>query len=159
MKYLYKYPQTAFPYADLVETNRGSARTEFEYELLDTEAFVECAKTSPEDVFVRITVHNRGPEPAAVHVLPTLWFHNEWFWHASTGQPSRAKLLQVQRVLSFRPFIPSSGSYTFTATENQLLCCSRRTIRTPSNSSARPTAPPTSSITSTTTSSTDRPRR
>src|SRR4051794_564405 len=73
MKYLYKYPQAVFPYSDLVETNRKRSRTELEYELLDTGAFdrdryfdvfVEYAKASPEDLLVRITVHNRGPEPA-----------------------------------------------------------------------------------------------
>lgn len=87
MNYLYKYPQAAYPYADLVETNRRRTRTEFEYELLDTgifqedryfDVFVEYAKKSPEDILIRITVHNRGPEPAGIHVLPTLWFRNDW---------------------------------------------------------------------------------
>jgi hypothetical protein len=87
MKYLYKYPQAAFPYADLVETNRRRGRDEFEYELLDTgvfdgdryfDVFVEYAKASPEDILVRITAANRGPEEAELHVLPTLWFRNDW---------------------------------------------------------------------------------
>jgi hypothetical protein len=87
MKYLYKYPQAAFPYADLVETNRHRTRNEFEYELIDTgvfkddryfDVFVEYAKAGPEDVLVQITVHNRGPESAEIHVLPTLWFRNDW---------------------------------------------------------------------------------
>src|SRR5262249_8596928 len=87
MKYLYKYPQAAYPYADLVETNRRRSRSEFEYELIDTgifngdryfDVFVEYAKAGPEDVLVQITVHNRGPEPAEIHVLPTLWFRNDW---------------------------------------------------------------------------------
>ena len=76
MKYLYKYPQAAFPYGNLVETSRGRSRTEFEYELLDTgvfdqnryfDVFVEYAKASPEDMLIQISVHNRGPEagPAA----------------------------------------------------------------------------------------------
>jgi len=87
MKYLYKYPQRAFPYPDLVETNRRRSRNEFEYELLDTgvfnedryfDVFVEYAKASPEDVLVRITAVNRGPETATLHVLPTLWFRNTW---------------------------------------------------------------------------------
>ena len=90
MKYLYKYPQAAFPYADLVETSRRRGRDEFEYELLDTgvfdedryfDVFVEYAKASPEDILIQITVHNRGPEPAELHVLPTLWFRNQWSWH------------------------------------------------------------------------------
>jgi len=87
MKYLYKYPQAAYPYLDLVETNRYRSRDEMEYELLDTgvfdqdryfDVFVEYAKNGPEDVLIRISVYNRGPEPARVHVLPTLWFRNTW---------------------------------------------------------------------------------
>jgi hypothetical protein len=87
MKYLYKYPQRAFPYVDLVQTSRGRSREEFEYELLDTGAFaddryfdvfVEYAKGDPEDILIRITAHNRGPEAAELHLLPTLWFRNTW---------------------------------------------------------------------------------
>src|SRR5688500_9454632 len=97
MKYLYKYPQAAFPYKDLVETSRRRGRDEFEYELLDTGAFdenryfdvfVEYAKAAPEDVFVRITVHNRGAEAARLRVLPTLWFRNTWSWDADQMKPS-----------------------------------------------------------------------
>ena len=80
MKYLYKYPQREYPYRDLIETNRGRSREEFEYELLDTgvfdddryfDVFVEYAKEGPEDILVRMTVHNRGPEAARLRVLPT----------------------------------------------------------------------------------------
>jgi hypothetical protein len=87
MKYLYKYPQAAFPYAELVDNNRRRTRDDFEYELIDTgvfndnryfDVFVEYAKGGPEDVLVKITVYNRGPEAAAIHVLPTLWFRNDW---------------------------------------------------------------------------------
>jgi len=87
MKYLYKYPQAAYPYADLVETNRRRTRDEMEYELLDTgifkedryfDVFVEYAKAGPEDILVKITAANRGPEAAELHVLPTLWFRNDW---------------------------------------------------------------------------------
>ncbi len=97
MKWLYKYPQRAFPYGDLVETNRRRSRSELEYELLDTgifegdryfDVFVEYAKASPEDVLVRITVENRGPEPAPIHLLPTLWFRNTWSWSAGVRKPS-----------------------------------------------------------------------
>ena len=89
MKYLYKYPQREYPYRDLIETNRRRSREEFEYELLDTgvfdddryfDVFVEYAKEGPEDILVRITVHNRGPEAARLRVLPTLWFRNTWSW-------------------------------------------------------------------------------
>ncbi|HKW31888.1 MAG TPA: hypothetical protein VJN92_02710, partial [Candidatus Acidoferrum sp.] len=81
MKYLYKYPQRAFPYDDLVRTNRQRTRNELEYELIDTgifeddryfDVFVEYAKESPENILIRVTVFNRGPEPATLHVLPTL---------------------------------------------------------------------------------------
>jgi Mannosylglycerate hydrolase MGH1-like glycoside hydrolase domain len=101
MKYLYKYPQAAYPYDDLVTTNRSRGRHDFEYELLDTGAFdqdryfdvfVEYAKAAPEDILVQITVHNRGPEPATLQVLPTLWFRNVWSWG---GQVPRAVLRQV----------------------------------------------------------------
>ncbi|HYN40196.1 MAG TPA: glucosidase, partial [Thermoanaerobaculia bacterium] len=97
MKYLYKYPQGEYPYRDLLETNRGRSRKEFEYELLDTGAFegdryydvfVEYAKEGPEDVLVRITVHNRGPEAANLHLLPTLWFRNTWSWGDGEPKPS-----------------------------------------------------------------------
>ena len=101
MKYLYKYPQAAFPYADLVQTSRSRSRNEFEYELLDTgvfaedrywDVFVEYAKGSAEDILIQITVHNRGPESAELHVLPTLWFRNQWSWH---GNPDRPALQRV----------------------------------------------------------------
>ena len=81
MKYLYKYPQGEYPYRDLVETNRRRSREEMEYELLDTgifdddryfDVFVEYAKADPEDMLIRISVHNRGPEAAQIHLLPTL---------------------------------------------------------------------------------------
>ena len=101
MKYLYKYPQRAFPYADLVETSRRRNRNEFEYELLDTGAFnddryfdvfVEYAKASPEDVLIQISIHNHGPEPAHLHLLPTLWFRNQWSWQAGVERPSLERL-------------------------------------------------------------------
>jgi len=97
MKYLYKYPQQAFPYSDLVETNRRRSREEFEYELLDTgvfdtdryfDVFIEYAKADPEDVLIRITAHNRGSEPAELHLLPTLWFRNTWSWEDGAAKPS-----------------------------------------------------------------------
>jgi hypothetical protein len=89
MKYLYKYPQTPYPYNQIVATNRQKGRHELEYELLDTgvfdgdryfDVFVEYAKASPEDVLVLLTIANRGPEAARLHVVPTLWFRNTWSW-------------------------------------------------------------------------------
>ena len=97
MKYLYKYPQAAFPYNDLIETSKRRNRGDMEYELLDTgifngdryfDVFVEYAKQSPEDILIQISVSNRGPEPATVHVLPTLWFRNTWTWWPGTPKPS-----------------------------------------------------------------------
>ena len=97
MKYLYKYPQAEYPYNQLVETNRGRSRREFEYELINTgvfdqdryfDVFVEYAKESPEDILVQISVHNRGPEAAEIHVLPTLWFRNRWSWGRDNPRPS-----------------------------------------------------------------------
>jgi hypothetical protein len=102
MKYLYKYPQAAFPYADLVQTNAKRTKFEREYELLDTkvfdedkyfDVFVEYAKADVEDVLVRITVANRGPEPAAIHLLPTLWFRNTWF---RDEKPMMPEMMQVK---------------------------------------------------------------
>ena len=101
MKYLYKYPQREFPYCDLVETNRRRSREEFEYELFDTgvfdddryfDVFVEYAKADPDDVLIRITVQNRGPETARLRVLPSLWFRNTWSW----GEDSRKPVLRME---------------------------------------------------------------
>ena len=97
MKYLYKYPQGAFPYDELVAINRQRGRHDFEFELLDTgvfdsnryfDVFVEYAKASPEDILVEITVCNRGPDPATLHVLPTVWFRNVWSWGEAALRPS-----------------------------------------------------------------------
>jgi hypothetical protein len=96
MKYLYKYPQQEFPYRDLLESNRSRSREEFEYELLDTgvfdadryfDVFVEYAKAEPEDLLIKVSVHNRGPEPAELGVVPTLWFRNTWSWDKGTTKP------------------------------------------------------------------------
>jgi hypothetical protein len=101
MKYLYKYPQAAYPYANLVDTSRSRSRSEFEYELLDTgvfdedryfDVFVEYAKESPEDTLIQVTVHNRGPETAELDVLPTLWFRNQWSWQGTSDRPVLERL-------------------------------------------------------------------
>jgi len=107
MKYLYKYPQSAYPYADLVETNRRRTRDEMEYELLDTgvfnddryfDVFVEYAKAGPEDILVRITAANRGPDAAELHLLPTLWFRNDWsLWIAESNRsPKKPNIKQIK---------------------------------------------------------------
>jgi hypothetical protein len=96
MKYLYKYPQEAYPYDLLVSTNKGRGRGELEYELLDTgvfdqdryfDVFVEYAKASPEDILIQITAWNRGPETAPLHLLPTVWFRNTWSWGNDMPRP------------------------------------------------------------------------
>jgi hypothetical protein len=96
MKYLYKYPQAPYPYGDLIQNNRQRGRNECEYELLDTGVFdqdryfdvvVEYAKGSPEDMLIQITVWNRGPEAATLHVLPTVWFRNQWSLGIATPRP------------------------------------------------------------------------
>ncbi len=107
MKYLYKYPQAAFPYEDLVRTNGRRTRDEMEYELLDTgvfnddryfDVFVEYAKAGPEDILVRITAVNRGPDAAELHLLPTLWFRNDWAsWIAESSRaPEKPSLRQIK---------------------------------------------------------------
>src|SRR5437879_3159244 len=95
MTFLYKYPQAAFPYRDLVDTNRQRDRHAPEYELIDTGVFdddryfdvmVEYAKASPDDLLIRISATDQGPEPAELQLLPTLWFRNTWSWGASGGE-------------------------------------------------------------------------
>jgi Mannosylglycerate hydrolase MGH1-like glycoside hydrolase domain len=131
MKYLYKYPQAEFPYRDLVETNKRRSREEFEYELLDTgifdadryfDVFVEYAKADPEDILIRITVYNRGPEAAQLDLLPTLWFRNTWSW----GEPTKAIISQLgeQSIVASHPqlgahtlYCESAGQLLFTDNE------------------------------------------
>jgi len=122
MKYLYKYPQAQFPYRDVVETNHARGRNAFEYELVETgvfdgdryfDVFVEYAKATPEDVLIRITAHNRGPEPATIHLLPTIWFRRV------TGQPEGGPRPTLSDNASSPPsiaaFHPSLGDYVLWA--------------------------------------------
>ncbi|HQR47855.1 MAG TPA: hypothetical protein PL152_00890 [Steroidobacteraceae bacterium] len=97
MKFLYKYPQAEFPYAKLIEENKARGRAGQEYELIDTgvfdddryfDVFVEYAKAAPDDILVRITACNRGPDVATLHLLPTLWFRNTWSWGQEVERPS-----------------------------------------------------------------------
>ena len=96
MKYLYKYPQAAYPYETILQNNRRRTRNDFEYELIDTgvfdedryfDVFVEYAKAFPDDILIQITVNNRGPEPTTLQVLPTIWFRNIWSWRKDTPRP------------------------------------------------------------------------
>src|SRR6516225_3674073 len=97
MKYLYKYPQEAYPYEELIRENRSRPKSESEYELSDTgiftnnkyfDVFVEYAKLDAEDICIRITVANRGVRPAELSLIPTLWFRNTWSWQPGAERPS-----------------------------------------------------------------------
>lgn len=97
MKYLYKYPQKAYPYEDLVKENGRRGRSDSEYELLDTgvfdqdryfDVFVEYAKSSPEDVLIKISIANRGSDTASLDLFPTLWFRNTWSWKKDSPKPT-----------------------------------------------------------------------
>ncbi|MBD1865616.1 MULTISPECIES: glucosidase [Trichocoleus] len=96
MKCLYKYPQQAFPYTQLVEENRHRSKTEPEFELLDTgifaenryfDVFVEYAKASPDDILIQVAIANRSSEAHTLHLLPTLWFRNTWDWNLESEKP------------------------------------------------------------------------
>lgn len=97
MEYLYKYPQKAYPYNEIVRTNKRRGKGDMEYELLDTGVFAEnryfdvkviYAKAGADDLLIEITAYNRGPEDAPIHLLPTLWFRNTWSWEPSLAKPS-----------------------------------------------------------------------
>jgi Mannosylglycerate hydrolase MGH1-like glycoside hydrolase domain len=130
MKYLYKYPQAAYPYADLEETNGRRSRDEFEYELLDTgvfnddryfDVFVEFAKAAPDNVAIKISVSNRGPEAATLHVLPTLWFRNTWSWSEPTPKPALRASDSSGGVKTVRASHPEIGDYLFSCDGNPAL--------------------------------------
>ncbi|MDQ1040256.1 hypothetical protein QFZ75_006672 [Streptomyces sp. V3I8] len=122
MKYLYKYPQAAYPYDDLVAVNRDRGRQDYEYELLDTGVFeesryfdvtVEYAKAAADDVLARITVVNRGPDEADLHVLPTLWFRNTWAWQRGdrTAKPRMSAVQGPSGTATVRAEHPRLGVY------------------------------------------------
>src|SRR6201987_2170332 len=127
MKYLYKYPQAAYPYADLVETNRRRSKNDMEYELLDTgifkddryfDIFVEYAKDGPEDILVRITTVNRGQDAAELHLLPTLWFRNDWSaWIAESNRAAKKPILKEIEAVAGTSAVsvahPLLGKYIF----------------------------------------------
>ena len=120
MKFLYKYPQREFPYAKLVEVNRQRGYHEPEYELLDTgifnedryfDVFVEYAKESPHDILIQITVHNRGPEAAELHLLPTLWFRNTWSFSEATEKPALHRIGAIEGSQAIAAHHPELGEY------------------------------------------------
>ncbi len=116
MKCLYKYPQEAFPYQNLRDENKKRGFNDSEYELIDTgifdqdryfDVFIEYAKGGPDDLFIRIEVHNRGDEEAEFHLLPTLWNRNTWKWKKDAQKPLIKKISDT----AFEAFIPEMGTY------------------------------------------------
>ena len=133
LKMLYKYPQREFPYSQLVEESRRRGKDQPEYELLDTgvfdddryfDIFVEYAKAGPEDLLMQVTVHNRGPEEAVLHLLPQLWFRNTWSWKGEIRKPR----LTAAGPGAVEVRHPHLGEYTFSAEGNaKLLFCDNET--------------------------------
>jgi hypothetical protein len=131
-KFLYKYPQAAFPYQQLRDTNAEREPTAREYELLDTGIFdknryfdvvAEYAKASPTDLLVRLTVSNRGPEAAPLHLLPTLWFRNRWSFGVEDNRPEITRQESGAEHQSLLAHHDRLGDYTlyFQATDTVLL--------------------------------------
>jgi hypothetical protein len=121
MKYLYKYPQAAFPYEDLLRINRQRSRYDFEYELLDSgvfnenryfDIFVEYAKQTPEDILVQVSVHNRGPDKSVLYLLPTLWFRNTWSGSENTSRPELQENPFKNNLTAISIHHPELGEYT-----------------------------------------------
>ncbi|QEH33336.1 hypothetical protein OJF2_18370 [Aquisphaera giovannonii] len=131
LRLLYKYPHAAFPYADLVATNASRGLLDPEYELIDTGIFdedryfdvlVEYAKASPEDVLIRITITNRGPDPADLHVLPTLWFRDVWSHPPFLARPTmdeKAGAIHATSAGLGEFVLRAEGGPPFLFTENQ----------------------------------------
>ena len=131
MKYLYKYPQTEFPYAWLRAENRHRGKRSFEFELLDTgvfeqnryfDVFVEYAKAAPEDLLVRIEIVNRGPDPATLDLLPTVWFRNTWSWGSGDRRPrirAEGETLALEHPLLGAYWLACESAPSFLFTENE----------------------------------------
>jgi len=135
MKALYKYPQRPFPYDELRTENAARGKESPEYELVDTGVFadmayfdivIEYAKASPEDILIRLTVTNRGAQRAPLHVLPTLWFRNEWSWRAGVTKPTigdagetNAALVSQHPTLGRRWLIGDGTATSILYTENE----------------------------------------
>jgi Glycosyl hydrolase family 63 C-terminal domain len=145
MKYLYKYPQAEFPYEQLVEENRRRGKLASEFELIDTgvfnddryfDVFVEYAKADVEDILVRISVANRGAEPAWVNVLPTIWFRNTWSWDQGTAARPNLKAegnaIQLDDDVLGRRWLWCEGAPELLFTENETN--SQRLFNTPNAS-------------------------
>jgi hypothetical protein len=132
MKYLYKYPQAAFPYRDLLEENGRRGRSAPEYELLDTGVFdedrywdilIEYAKAGVNDILIRVTATNRGPEAAVLDLLPTLWFRNTWAWDRGAPRPTlsawdRAVVVEADHDALGMRWLVAEGSPELLFTDN-----------------------------------------
>ena len=137
MKCQYKYPQREFPYNDLLSTNRSRGKQEMEYELLDTGIFdedryfdvvVEYAKAAHDDILMLVTAHNRGPETATLHLLPTLWFRNTWSWGDEVAKPTLTAADGMRGVAAARASHPELGEWLLRAdSAAQLLFCENET--------------------------------
>jgi hypothetical protein len=134
MKYLYKYPQAAFPYERLRAENRRRTRYDPEFELVDTgvfaesryfDVFVEYAKAAPDDILIRITAWNRGPEPAPLHVLPTVWFRNTWAWNGRAKEcdlrlmPDTSGAVELTEPYYGKRWLTARGAPEWLFTENE----------------------------------------
>ena len=137
MNYLYKYPQNAYPYTDLVNTNRSRSRYELEYELIDTgifnenkyfDIYVEYAKQSPEEILIKITAINRGDENATINILPTLWFRNIWYGSKTSverpiikeiGSMQNTKVVEANHQFLGRRYLYFEGNVPLLFTENE----------------------------------------
>jgi len=132
MKYLYKYPQAAFPYGRLVEENRRRGRNVPEFELMDTGVFdedryfevvVEYAKAEIDDILIRVSVTNRGPEASECHLLPSLWFRNTWSWEAGSPKPrlavSAPSVIEAEHDSLGRRWLACGGAPDLLFTENE----------------------------------------
>lgn len=134
MKMLYKYPQRAYPYTQLVEENRKRDRSQPEYELVDTgifddnryfDVFVEYAKDAPDDICIQITIANRGPEAAELDLLPTVWFRNTWSWKLGHPKPAlrssdgNSPTVALDDLYYGRRWLTCDGSPTLLFTENE----------------------------------------
>ena len=133
LKMLYKYPQREFPYGRLCEENRRRGGYDLEFEMVDSDAFqddrywdvfVEYAKEGPADIFMKITVHNRGPERAELHILPQLFFRNTWSW----GYPCQKPEMSAEDHTTVVATHPQLGEYRFTIEGcGDLLFCDNET--------------------------------
>src|ERR1700730_1100442 len=133
MKCLYKYPQSEFPYSQLVDVNRRRSKSEWEYELMDTgvfdqdryfDVFVEYAKNGVDDLLARVTIINSGPDPATLHLLPSVWFRNTWSWGYGVPRPELARLdshtvvAREQSLGEFKLWLEEAPPLLFTENES-----------------------------------------